>query len=81
MPNIEPWNRLTPAEQHAAWSSFIEALDAGDAGYHRHYPLLARLWERGDAPPCLELQQAPRRRATRRAQGPAIAADCGAPPF
>ncbi len=44
------WNSLTKAQQRREWTRFIEAVDCGDAGYHRFYPILAPLWDRGERP-------------------------------
>ncbi len=44
------WTALSPAAQRALWRHFIEALDAGAAGYHRYYQVLMPLWDRGDVP-------------------------------
>lgn len=49
-PEARAWTRLSPDEKLAQWRSFLDALDAGDAGFHRFYPVLMPLWERGDVP-------------------------------
>jgi hypothetical protein len=52
-PEARAWTRLSPDEQLTQWQSFLDALDAGDAGYHRFYPVLMPLWARGDIPETL----------------------------
>lgn len=44
------WNTLTKAQQRREWDRFTEALDTGDAGYHRFYRVLMPLWEGGERP-------------------------------
>lgn len=44
------WNTLTKAQKRKEWALFTEALDCGDAGYHRFYGILAPMWDRGDRP-------------------------------
>lgn len=44
------WTALSPDAQLAQWETFIADLDAGCAGFHRYYRLLAPLWDRGDVP-------------------------------
>lgn len=44
------WNTLPDVAQLTEWRSFVAALDAGDAGYHRFYSVLMPLWDRGEVP-------------------------------
>jgi hypothetical protein len=44
------WIALSPSEQLAHWTTFIDDLDAGCAGFHRYYRILMPLWEQGDVP-------------------------------
>ena len=41
---------LSDADQAAQWMAFIDALDAGDAGFHPYQMLLSPLYERGETP-------------------------------
>jgi hypothetical protein len=53
------WTALSSAQQLAHWTSFIDDLDAGAAGFHRFYPVLMPLWDRGDVPgPISEMELA-----------------------
>ena len=71
------WTLLTKGEQLVQWRGFITALDAGGAGYHRFYPVLMPLWDRGDVPAIVDYltamsaKQAP---ATAEATAPAAPA-------
>jgi hypothetical protein len=51
---IQDFNALSPAQQVAQWDSFTADLDAGSAGFHRYYPVLMPLWDRGDEPDEIE---------------------------
>ena len=53
---ITAWTELTNAEQLRQWRRFLDALDAGGAGYHRYYPVLMPLWDRGDVPAEIEAE-------------------------
>lgn len=53
---VTAWTQLTKAEQLVEWRGFITALDAGGAGYHRFYPVLMPLWDRGDVPAEIETE-------------------------
>lgn len=44
------WNALSKVQQRREWARFTEALDSGDAGYHRFYGVLAPMWDRGERP-------------------------------
>ncbi|WP_293392804.1 hypothetical protein, partial [Phenylobacterium sp. RIFCSPHIGHO2_01_FULL_69_31] len=48
------WTQLSEAQQLNEWRAFLTSLDAGDAGYHRYYPVLMPLWDRGDVPAIVE---------------------------
>lgn len=50
------WTQLTEAQQLVEWRSFLTSLDAGDAGYHRYYPVLMPLWDRGEVPAAVEAE-------------------------
>jgi hypothetical protein len=50
------WTHLSEAQQLVEWRSFLSSLDAGDAGYHRWYPVLMPLWDRGEVPPAVETE-------------------------
>jgi len=44
------WSQLSESEQLSEWTSFLDHLDAGDAGYHRAYAVLMPLWISGEVP-------------------------------
>ena len=44
------FDALTDLEQAAAWVGFVDALDAGDAGFHPYYLVLAPMYDRGESP-------------------------------
>ena len=44
------FDNLTSSEQAAQWVRFVDALDAGDAGFHRYYLILAPIYDRGETP-------------------------------
>ena len=49
--DISPtWNSQTKPQQRRGWDRFTQALDRGDAGYHRFYRVLMPLWEGGERP-------------------------------
>ena len=48
------WTQLSEAQQLGEWRTFLTSLDVGDAGYHRFYPVLMPLWDRGDVPAIVE---------------------------
>ena len=50
------WTQLSEAQQLVEWRSFLTSLDAGDAGYHRYYPVLMLLWDRGEVPAVVEAE-------------------------
>lgn len=59
MPSIDldtTWTQLSEAQQLIEWRSFLTSLDAGDAGYHRWYPVLMPLWDRGEVPAAVETE-------------------------
>ena len=41
---------LSDLDKAGQWVAFIDALDAGGAGFHPHYPHLASLYEQGETP-------------------------------
>lgn len=41
---------LSELEKAAQWVSFIDAIDAGDMGWHRYYAVLAPIYEAGSSP-------------------------------
>ena len=41
---------LSDLEKAAQWVSFIDAIDAGDMGWHPYYPVLAPMYEAGVTP-------------------------------
>jgi len=59
MPSTEflAWTQLPTLQRRAEWRSFIVALDVGDAGYHRFYPVLMPLWDRGEVPDLVNDEQ------------------------
>lgn len=50
------WTQLSEAQQLGEWRTFLTSLDVGDAGYHRFYPVLMPLWDRGDVPAIVEAE-------------------------
>jgi hypothetical protein len=65
---VTAWTLLTKGEQLVQWRGFITALDAGGAGYHRFYPVLMPLWDRGDVPAEIETEGFEVREAEMRAE-------------
>lgn len=45
---IAAFKTLSKAEQARIWDSFFDAMDAGGAGFHMLYDVLAPLYEQGD---------------------------------
>jgi hypothetical protein len=45
---IAAFKALSKADQARIWDSFFDAMDAGGAGFHLFYDVLAPLYERGD---------------------------------
>ncbi len=46
----DAFNALNRRDKRSQWRKFIQALDAGDAGYHPFYLLLAPLYAQGEQP-------------------------------
>jgi hypothetical protein len=46
----DAFNTLNRRQKISQWKKFLQALDAGDAGYHPFYLLLAPLYAAGDQP-------------------------------
>jgi hypothetical protein len=53
----QAWIQLSSEQQLDQWRSFLTALDAGDAGYHRYYSVLMPLRDRGEVPDVINDEQ------------------------